>query len=106
MSIEKAVYRVGDGKCVGKADILNWDCTREYGDLLYEPPTPVQVGQLILYAGWGQNEVARLTGVRIDEKKGSATVRRWKSESPSSSRAIPYSAWRLLLLHAGICTLS
>ncbi len=69
----------------------------------YDAPTPEDVGELIKLMGWSQNDVAKMTGVNYDPKKGSPTVRRWKAPvDKPDHRDIPYSAWRLLLIAAGI----
>jgi len=68
----------------------------------YCPPTPAELDALIKIMGWSQNDVARITGVNYDPKKGSPTVRRWKAPvDKKDHRDIPYAAWRLLLLHSG-----
>ena len=44
-------------------------------------------------------------GAHYDSKKGSTSVRRWQTDTSSKDyRTISYSAWRLLLLYAGIVT--
>jgi hypothetical protein len=78
-------------------------CTLPYSDPGYEPPTPQQVDALIKFMGWSQNDVARLVGVSYDPKKGSTTVRKWRTDKNlPEHRAIPYAAWRLLLIAANI----
>ncbi len=69
----------------------------------YAAPTPDELGALIAIMGWSQSDVAKLTGVSYNVKKGSPTVRRWKAPADKPDhRDIPYSAWRLLLLYAGV----
>lgn len=81
------------------------DCAREY-DNGYLPPTPEEVAQLIRLAGWSQNDAAKIVGVKWDPKKGSSTIRKWKSDKAKQDhREIPYSAWRLMLLTAGVVSL-
>lgn len=78
-------------------------CAKLYTDEDYEPPTPDEVAQLIKLAGWSQNDAAKKVGVKWDTKKGSSTIRKWKSDkSLKDHREIPYSAWRLMLLEAGV----
>lgn len=73
----------------------------------YVPPRPEEVDQLIKLAGWSQNDAAKLVGVTFHPKKGSSTIRKWRtSADKADSRAIPYSAWRLLLAHAGVVEVS
>lgn len=67
----------------------------------YIEPGPETVSALIQIMGWTQNQVAIITGVNFSDKKGSPTVRRWKTTS-KDHRQIPYSAWRLMLLVAGV----
>ena len=78
-------------------------CAKLYTDDDYEPPTPEEVAQLIKLAGWSQNDAAKIVGVKWDTKKGSSTIRKWKSDKAKADhRPIPYSAWRLMLLEAGV----
>lgn len=82
------------------------DCARLYSDDRYQSPTPEEVGQLIKLAGWSQNDAAKKVGVKSDPKKGSSTIRKWKSnKAREDHRSIPYSAWRLMLLEAGVVEL-
>jgi len=85
----------------------NRNCTRLYTDDQYTPPTPEEVNQLITLCGWSQNDAAKLVGVKWDTKKGSSTIRKWKSDkSKKDHREIPYSAWRLMLIYAGVVNTS
>lgn len=67
----------------------------------YQEPGPEIVEALIALAGWSQNQVAMITGVSYNPKKGSPTVRRWKTTS-GEHKQIPYANWRLMLLAAGV----
>lgn len=79
------------------------DCARRFDDEAYRPPTATEVRALIKLAGWSQTDVAKLVGVTYDPAKGSQTVRRWQTdEANQQHRAIPYAAWRLLLMYAGV----
>ena len=81
----------------------NRNCARRYTDPAYRPPEPDEVNQLIILCGWSQNDAAKLVGVKWDPKKGSSTIRKWKSDKAKKDhREIPYSAWRLLLIYAGV----
>lgn len=76
-------------------------CCLPFANENYAPPTASEVRALIALTGWSQNDVAKITGVSFDPKKGSPTVRRWKAkEGDKHLRTIPYAAWRLLLLTA------
>jgi len=78
-------------------------CTLPYSDPEYVPPTPEQVDALIKSMGWSQIDVAQLVGVSFNPVKGSTTVRKWRTaEGQSEHRAIPYAAWRLLLISANL----
>lgn len=72
----------------------------------YQPPTLAELRALRKLKAWSQNDVAKIVGVSFNPDKGSTTVRRWETDSDKKdSREIPYAAWRLLLLHAGVVTL-
>lgn len=74
----------------------------------WESPTPDEVRELIVYAGQvtGKDkltgsEVARLTGI-----KDGRTIRKWTAPREAKNHTpIPYAAWRLLLLYAGLVDL-
>lgn len=61
----------------------------------YQAPTTEELRGLMKDCGWTGAKVGALVGV------DSRTVRRWTG----GERPIPYSAWRLLLLHAGVVEL-
>jgi len=72
-------------------------------DERYIHPEPKDVATLLKLAGWSQNDAAKLVGVSHDVKRGSSTIRKWKSDKAKKEyREIPYSAWRLMLLYAGV----
>ena len=71
-------------------------CARPFFTGEYIPPTPAQVQSLISAMGWNQQQVAMITGVSWT-KKGSSTVRKWKTEEGPEMRVIPYAAWRQML---------
>lgn len=79
-------------------------CARQYTKG-YEPPTNEEVKQLAKLMNWTGGDVATLTGVENKEGR-SRTVRRWMADpSTTNYRAIPYSAWRLLLIYAGVVSM-
>ncbi|MCU7845327.1 MAG: hypothetical protein KZQ93_15970 [Candidatus Thiodiazotropha sp. (ex Monitilora ramsayi)] len=81
-------------------------CTLPFGNPDYRPPDPEEVAALTELMGWSQSVTARLVGVNYDPKKGSTTVRKWKtSREKKEHREIPYAAWRLMLLYAGVVAL-
>jgi len=78
-------------------------CCLPCADEGYIHPEPKDVATLINLAGWSQSDTAKLVGVSYSTEKGSSTIRKWKSSNPNKEhRAIPYSAWRLMLLYAGV----
>lgn len=89
--------------CIDRNDLAQRPCARLFSDPEYVPPTPEEVDGLIKLMGWSQVDTAKIAGVNYDSKKGSPTVRRWRtSENNPEHRSIPYAAWRLMLLTAGI----
>ena len=84
----------------------NRPCALPLDDPDYRSPEPEELAALISIMGWSQNVVAKKTGVRWDPKKGSSTVRRWKTaKTDPEHRDIPNAAWRLLLLEAGVVSI-
>ena len=104
MNEDQAHYRTKNATPQTIQAFKNHTCSRA-SSAGYEPPTPEIVGALIKMAGWSQTKTARLVGVNYTIEKGSPTVRRWKTTS-GKSETIPYSAWRLLLLAAGVVEIS
>ena len=82
----------------------NHPCTLPFADG-YQPPSASTVTAFIQMTGWQHKKIAGITGVVYTHEKGSPTVRRWKSKG-KEFRQIPYSAWRLLLLAAGVVEIS
>ncbi len=84
----------------------NLTCTLPFWHPSYTPPDPSEIRALTEYSGWSQSVTAQLVGVRYDPKKGSTTIRKWKTDrGKKEHREIPYAAWRLMLLYAGIVEL-
>lgn len=68
-------------------------CLYPYSSDQYEPPTSNQVRILLKQLNLTGAEAADIVGVH------SRTVRKWTAdESTANHRAIPYAAWRLLLI--------
>lgn len=66
-----------------------------FTDPNYQAPTWQDVRTLVKMTGLTGEQVASLLGV------ASRTVRKWQSPPDSSNHTpMPYSAWRLLLIHA------
>jgi len=102
MSQTPAVYAVDKSLPQSLCAFTQLNCCKAYSTGLYVPPTPEEIAQLIKLARWSQNDVAKLVGVSYN-KKGSTTVRKWKTAMENvESRTIPYSTWRLLLACAGV----
>jgi len=84
----------------------NRPCARPFNHPAYVAPSPEEVDRLIKLTGWSQNRAAALVGVSYNPKKGSSTIRKWRTRSSSAdARAIPYSAWRLMLLYAHVVSI-
>ena len=102
MSEQKTKYVI-DG-----AKDLNWfknqNFTKEFYDPEYIHPTFQDVKELRKYTGWSQSEMASIVGVSFRPGKGATTIRKWCSDPEQSKeyRKIPYAAWRLFLITAGI----
>lgn len=106
MNEERTTYDTGGSLPMTIEAFRNRPCSLLFSDPKYTQPEPQEVAQLIRLAGWSQNQVANLVGVNSDPKRGSSTIRKWKShKAKDDHRPIPYSAWRLMLLHAGVVSL-
>lgn len=70
----------------------------------FEYPTHTDVKNLRLALGFNRGELANVVGVYRDKGfvNDSSTVRAWESDT-SRSRKIPLSAWRHMLIAAGLC---
>ena len=70
----------------------------------YVPPTPEDIKTFRNLMAWTQVDMAKIAGVAYTLKPSrSSTVGKWESTPESKEhRAIPYAAWRLLLITAGI----
>ncbi len=99
----KPLYQTGGSPPITLDAFKNRACTRLFVEG-YKQPEPEEVKALIKLCGWSQTKVAKIVGVVYDIKKGSSTIRKWQTakEKGKSSAAIPYSAWRLLLIYAGV----
>ena len=96
------VYGLGLSSDEVLAALESKSCTLLFADPCYQPPSAAEVAGLIKVMGWSQRQVANIVGVASNQK-GSSAVRKWKTtEGMPEHRAIPYAAWRLLLLEAGV----
>jgi len=103
MSEQAAIYQTNNDVPLTLDGFKNLPCALPITDERYQRPTPEQVAQLINLAGWSQNDAAKLVGVSWDTRRGSSTVRKWKSaKGHKEHREIPYATWRLLLILADV----
>ena len=66
-------------------------------------PTPQEIREVRLFFDVTQVAMAKIVGVAWDAKQGSATVGSWEAiVGTKQHRSIPYSAWRLFLIHVGV----
>lgn len=106
MTEQRAGYATGAGKPPSSAVFRRRSCCRPYAAQGFEPPTAQDFRDLVALTGWSQATLARLVGVGYSEKSGSTTIRKWKTDAGGKeARGIPYAAWRVLLLAAGIGTI-
>ena len=99
-------YNTGGSLPISLEAFRNRPCALPFGNPAYMPPTPQEVDRLIKLVGWSQSGVARLVGVTYNAKKGSSTIRKWRASIEKDDyREIPYSAWRLMLLYAGVVSI-
>lgn len=98
---KKAGYDTGSG--IPLQQFQDLPCALRFVDDGFRLPTAAEVDALVKAVGWSQNDVAKLVGVSFNPEKGSPTVRRWRTdEQYAEHRPIPYSAWRLMLIAAGV----
>lgn len=98
-----ATYDTGGMLPITLDAFKNRACSMPFKKAGYTPPTPQEVDRLIALAGWSQCYAASLIGIACNPKKGSSTIRKWRTAvSHSTYKQIPYAAWRLMLLYAGV----
>lgn len=88
MSEERATYGTGRKPVDLPAEVL-----LEYSDPNYRPPNGDEIREATRIAGLPASQAAQLLGVTT-----ARTIRKWIG----GERDIPYSAWRLLLIYAGL----
>jgi len=97
-------YSVGNVPPKSIEAFYNRRCALPFNHPDYQKPSPEEVDALIKIMGWSQRQVANLVGIACNDR-GSSTVRKWKTKADLDDyRPIPYSAWRLLLIYAGVVT--
>ena len=80
----------------------NRNCSLLFTDPSYEPPSPEDIDMLINLAGWSKKRASEIAGV-VYNPKGSSALYKWRTAIGSTEhRKIPYAAWRLMLLYAGV----
>jgi hypothetical protein len=83
-------------------ELLKSSSIKLFSDPLYQAPTSSEVVKMAQYLGLSQRKLANLVGVHSNDK-GSSTIRKWKApEDKTEHRPIPYAAWRLMLIEAGL----
>jgi len=106
MSENNGEYLAGSVSPASLTAFKRRGCIKPYSDPDYSPPSPDEVDALIKLMGWSQSVAAKLVGVSYNPKKGSSTIRKWRtSVDKKDYREIPYSTWRLMLLYAGVVTI-
>jgi DNA-binding transcriptional regulator YiaG len=69
----------------------------------FEQPTPTDVKNLRKLLNLSQRGLAKLVGVSYSDEKGSPTVRKWETAfGKREHRPMNYTAWRLMLIAAGV----
>lgn len=91
MSEEHARYETKNRGSVAK-QLQQSPALRPFADDGYQAPSPEEISAAIEYANLSSAEAGALLGA------DSRTIRRWKS----GDREMPYAAWRLLLIDAGL----
>lgn len=106
MTEKRPGYATGAGKPPSAAEFRRRPCCRPYSAPNFEPPSAEDFRDLVALTGWSQGTLAHLVGVGYSEKNGSTTIRKWKTPAGGKeARGIPYAAWRLLLVAAGLATI-
>jgi hypothetical protein len=81
--------------------VIRPSCLRSFDDPQYTQPLPSEVKTLIQQLDMSGNQVALFVGVATGR-----TVRKWQADiNTQNNNHIPYAAWRLLLIRAGLITL-
>lgn len=109
MSEARAIYTVNPKNFLTMNELRERPCSLPFSNSNYAAPTPKEVQSLFHIAGWTQTEAADKLGVYSDSS-GSVTIRRWKSvdanyrfpDRKKKLNVIPYAAWRLGLILAGV----
>ena len=104
MSEAAARYTVNRKSPITPSALKKRACSKPFSDSRFKPPSAEEINSVIAIGQWTQVDVAYIIGISSSEK-GSATLRRWKSDPESPShRQIPYAAWRLMLIEAEVIT--
>ncbi len=101
MSDDRSIYEVDRDLPLTLDAFKDRSCCLPWDDNNYTTPKPEEISRLLELAGWSMTMTAKIVGVHYSSSKGSSTVRRWKT-TKGESREIPYSAWRLFLICAGV----
>lgn len=96
MTEEPAGYKVDV-----EEGVIRQSCLRSFDDPQYTQPLPSEVRTLIQKLDMSGNQVALYLGV-----VSGRTIRKWQTNADTqNNNHIPYAAWRLLLIRAGLITL-
>ena len=91
------------------ADIKKLKSILVKGDKGWESPKPDDLRKLREYKKWSRIDVADILGLAksydFNRVLKCSTLEKWETPIEKvSNRRIPYSSWRLLLIHAGVVT--
>ncbi len=71
----------------------------------YRPPSRGEVRALVALLGWGHFDAHLHLGISFHKsKRVSSTLSEWTRGDQAEASRIPYSAWAMMLLFAGIVT--
>ena len=101
---EDPVYFGTDRHAIfSRRQLLASPASRRFDDPDYRPPTPEEVRSLLHLARWSPRDAARRLGADADLDAGARRVRSWCARRDDDEyRPIPYAAWRLGLIEAGL----
>ncbi len=104
MTEQRAIYKTGNDDDL--KELLASNCCKRFDTGIWEPPTHAQWSVILKHLGWSQRDYAAKLGLDWNEKDGCKSFRRWKADpekvSANGYAKTPYTAWRLLLVEAGL----
>ena len=103
MSEDPAHYDADRHAIFSRRQLRASPASRRFDDPEYRPPTPEEVRSLLHLARWSPRDAARRLGVDTDPDAGIRRVESWCARRDDDGhRSIPYAAWRLGLIEAGL----